>query len=124
MTSTLAELERALNLAHEAAISRPPQMLLEHLVPTPSLGSTKHVKLEVFSNEHPPPHFRVSYGGRRANFEIATGQRLKDNAALDVKDRIIVDWWKVYRVDIANLWNETRPTGCTIGEFSIPEDWK
>ncbi|MNR94683.1 hypothetical protein D3C72_257710 [compost metagenome] len=124
MTSTLAELERALNLAHEAAAPRPPQILLEHLVPTPSLGSTKHVKLEVFSDEHPPPHFRVSYGGRSANFEIATGQRLAGNAALGVKDGVIINWWTTYRKDIANLWNKTRPTGCTVGEFSIPADWK
>ena len=28
------------------------------------------LKIEIFSREHPPPHFRVSYAGETANFSI------------------------------------------------------
>lgn len=124
MTITLNDLERLLNLAHDAAVERPPQLLLEHMVRTSTLGPAKRVKLEVFSNEHPPPHFRVSYDGSSANYSIETGLRLDGNAALAVKDRTVAQWWRTYRVAIAELWNRTRPTGCTVGEFVIPADWR
>jgi hypothetical protein len=28
------------------------------------------VKIQIFSDEHPPPHFRVEVGGETANFTI------------------------------------------------------
>ncbi|WP_409449560.1 MULTISPECIES: DUF4160 domain-containing protein [unclassified Brevundimonas] len=94
------------------------------MVRTPTLGSSKRVKLEVFSDEHPPPHFRVSYDGSSANFAIQTGLRLDGNASLAVKDRTVAQWWLTYRVAIAALCNKTRPTGRTVGEFVAPADWR
>ena len=28
------------------------------------------LKIQIFANEHPPPHFRVSYAGETANYSI------------------------------------------------------
>lgn len=35
------------------------------------VGFSKGLKIEIFANEHPPPHFRVLYQGESNNFRIA-----------------------------------------------------
>src|SRR5437762_11128886 len=55
-------------------------MLEADLAPVPKLGRVevikylvsrvKNLKIEIFANEHPPPHFRVSANGETANYRI------------------------------------------------------
>lgn len=73
------------------------------------------LKISVFSNEHPPPHFCVSYQGESANYEITTGARLAGQRGLTKFDRNIRRWWEDNKLKIARAWNEVRPTNCTVG---------
>jgi hypothetical protein len=41
------------------------RLLEEH-----SVAQLQGLKIEIFSKEHPPPHFRVSYSGETNNFTI------------------------------------------------------
>ena len=81
-------------------------------------------KLEIFANEHPPPHFRVTYDHRNANYSLRDGKRLSGNAPIGLKDRQVLKWWKQHRIELVNLWNQTRPYDCPVGVMVIPSDWK
>jgi hypothetical protein len=69
--------------------------------------------IQVFSREHPPPHFRVAYQGETANYEITTGRRL--NGGLATFDRNIRKWWKENKLKLARAWNDARPADCPVG---------
>ena len=93
--------------------------VIEYLVP-----QVREAKLEIFSKEHPPPHFRVSYGGESANYNLYTGERLPGNRPIGIKDRKVKAWWKKHRVAMAELWNKVRPSDCAVGVMQIPEEWR
>ena len=80
------------------------------------LGS---LKIEVFSNEHPPPHFRVIYNGETANYTIAGCVQM--NGGLKNFRRNIVQWHASNKQVLIDAWNESRPTGCPVGEYVEPE---
>jgi len=73
------------------------------------------LKISVFSDEHPPPHFRVDFQGESANFEITTGNRLPGQRGLERFNRNIAKWWKQNKLLVATAWNSARPTDCTVG---------
>jgi hypothetical protein len=73
------------------------------------------LKICVFSAEHPPPHFRVSFQGESANFTITTCDRLPKQLGLEKFERNIRKWWKQNKLTLAQTWNAIRPTDCTVG---------
>jgi hypothetical protein len=82
-------------------------------------------KFCVYSNDHPPPHFHVRSNGEDAAFSIAMGKRmdLKGNTGLKRRDEIIYRVWEIGRHDIANAWNNSRPTIQASQKFTIPPEW-
>ncbi|UVT20815.1 MAG: DUF4160 domain-containing protein [Nitrospira sp.] len=73
------------------------------------------LRIEIFSNEHPPPHFRVRYAGETANFTIKDCRKL--NGGLDKWERNIRAWHKVHKTCLIQVWNRTRPSDCPVGEY-------
>ena len=73
------------------------------------------LKIEVFANEHPPPHFRVKCSGETANFTISDCTQLNGNLARHV--RTIRKWHRRYKTDLINAWNKARPSDCSVGEY-------
>jgi hypothetical protein len=73
--------------------------------------------IDIFADEHPPPHFRVSYAGETANFRITDGERL--NGGLDRYLRNIRKWYKENRELLIQSWNRLRPSDCTVGEVRV-----
>src|SRR5690625_1829469 len=71
--------------------------------------------VEIFSNEHPPPHFRVSYGRESANFRIRDCEPLTPGLAGWRKNTAA--WHKDNKLKLIKVWNETRPTGCPVGPY-------
>lgn len=71
------------------------------------------LQVEIFSNEHPPPHFRVRYQGRSANFDICTGEPLTNG--LEKWRRNIRKWHAENRQTLIDSWNRRRPTDCPVG---------
>jgi len=84
---------------------------LEHAV-----GTSGKLKFEVFSNEHAPPHFRVSYDGESANFAIKDCAKL--NGGLNQYEKTIQLWHRDNKQEIINKWNSTRPTNCPVGPYT------
>ncbi len=74
------------------------------------------LKIEVYSNEHPPPHFHVKSPNVDASFAIENCAVLEGK--VDNRDRKKIELWhrKAKPLLIA-AWNSTRPTNCTVGLY-------
>ena len=81
------------------------------------------LRIEVRSNEHPPPHFHVITGGNNASFTIEDCSLLA--GTLGRKDIKLVKWWHSRaQLKLIAAWDETRATGCSVGEYcgaTIPQ---
>jgi hypothetical protein len=74
------------------------------------------LKIEIYSNEHPPPHFHVKSPNVNASFDIENCLLLEGN--VDTKDKKKIQFWhKQTKPILINVWNSTRPTHCTVGEY-------
>jgi len=73
------------------------------------------IKIEIFANEHPPPHFRVKYAGEAANYTISDCTQLDG----DLKKwyRNIKRWHQDNKDFLIERWNKTRPSDCPVGEY-------
>lgn len=74
------------------------------------------LKIEIFSREHPPPHFRVRYAGKTANFAIKDCKKLAGD--LERWEPDIRQWHGDHKVDLIRYWNERRPSDCPVGEYT------
>jgi len=86
------------------------RLLTEELV-----GSLNGLKIEIFSKEHPPPHFRVFYAGETANFAISDCSKL--NGGLTKWEKNIKEWHSNNKQVLIEVWNKTRPSNCPVGEY-------
>ncbi len=77
----------------------------------------KGIKFEIFSREHPPPHFHVSYQGQSAAFSIDTCERLRGNRGLEWNESAIRKWWKDNKEKLTEIWKRTRSTNCPVGKI-------
>jgi hypothetical protein len=81
------------------------------------VDQVKGVKVEVFSNEHPPPHFRVIYQGSTANYRIADCVRMNGSGEVVKFEKNIWKWWKTNKDRLIQIWDERRPTDCPVGPY-------
>ena len=80
-------------------------------------------RVYVNTNDHPPPHFHVQSNGESAAFSIETGKRIQGSRGLKRRDKIIKEVWFDGRHEIAEAWNDSRPTDIANNLFSIPAKW-
>ncbi len=81
------------------------------------VGQFDGLKVEVFSNEHAPPHFRVVKDGRTANFRINDCSVLNGDREILRFQKNIFYWWKENKAKIIEKWNNFRPTDCPVGFY-------
>ncbi len=81
-----------------------------------SVGQIGPLKIELFSKEHPPPHFRVSCQGETANYRIS--DCLKLNGGLERFDRNIRQWHAQNKQKLISTWDDRRPTNCPVGAYA------
>ena len=72
------------------------------------------LKIEVYSNEHPPPHFHVKAPNVNASFDIESCSLLDGDVGNRDKKKIQF-WHKHAKPLLIEVWNSTRPTDCTVG---------
>jgi hypothetical protein len=89
------------------------RMLGEELVAT-----LDGLRVHIFSREHPPPHFRVTYAGESADFQISDCAKLV--GGLKKWERTIRTWHAGHKDDLIETWNRTRPTDCPVGAYREP----
>lgn len=73
------------------------------------------LKIQIFSNEHPPPHFRVAYAGETANFSIKDCSKL--NGGLSRWERTVRAWHAKNKQTLIEVWDRTRPSDCPVGKY-------
>lgn len=79
------------------------------------------LKVEVFADEHPPPHFRISCAGESNSYSIETGEPLYQEPKTLAKFRHnIRKWHKKNKAKLIEFWNNFRPTDCPVGKYHGP----
>lgn len=72
------------------------------------------LKVEIFSREHPPPHFHISGGGVDATFSLVNCAHLE--GAIPGREKRLVEWWyERSQTQLIQEWNKTRPENCPVG---------
>jgi Domain of unknown function (DUF4160) len=66
------------------------------------------IRIEIYTDDHPPPHFHVKAGQMRAKFDIATGKLLK--GSLDKRSMRKVRRWMEFNGSLLmRVWISSRP---------------
>jgi len=74
------------------------------------------LKIEIYSNEHPPPHFHVKSPNVNASFSIESCEKLEGSInSQDLKK--VKYWYQQARPLLIDVWNRTRSTNCTVGKY-------
>ena len=82
------------------------------------LQSSYGVKIEIYHNEHPPPHFHVRNYEFNVSISIENGEILRGK--LDGRNlKIVRKWYKKNKPRLIKVWNETRPDNCPVGKIII-----
>ncbi|BCA79061.1 DUF4160 domain-containing protein [Desulfuromonas sp. AOP6] len=111
----IKQLERSLknyfNLFEQlTAPPRDPHMLEKLVV------CVRGVKIEIYSDEHAPPHFHVVHNSEKSSFDIENGNHIEGD--LKRKDQKVVQaWHSKNKETLKKVWNDTRPTGCPVGKI-------
>jgi hypothetical protein len=75
------------------------------------------LKIEIYPNEHPPPHFHVKSKNINASFRIENCAQLKGQ--ISPKDYEKVKYWhESSKKLLIEIWNSTRPTDCIVGPYT------
>lgn len=75
------------------------------------------LKVEIFANEHPPPHFRVKYQGSTANFTIEDCTRMNGSGQILRFEKNVKHWWSTNKTKLIETWNRLRPSDCPVGKY-------
>ena len=74
------------------------------------------LRIEVYPNEHAPPHFHAVSPHVDASFAIEDCTLL--HGSVSGKDfRKIQHWHRAFKPLLIERWNETRPTDCKVGSY-------
>lgn len=84
------------------------KQLVEHLA---------GLKIEVYPDEHPPPHFHLKSPEVDASFAIEDCRLLKGKVTSEALQKIKY-WHRHSKPKLIDAWNSTRPTNCTVGKYS------
>ena len=83
------------------------------------VDSINGLKLEIYPNEHPPPHFHVKSATVNASFKIDDGELLHGKI-LRANYKKIQFWHKRSKSLLIEIWDSTRPTECQVGPYREP----
>lgn len=82
-----------------------------------TIGRFNGLKVEVFSREHPPPHFRIRLNELTANFTIGDCKWLNGNKELFRYRKNVFKWWRENKQLLIDYWNDNRPSDCPVGPY-------
>jgi len=74
------------------------------------------MRIDIYPNEHPPPHFHIKSPEVDACFTIKDCRQIKGNASPQTVQKISY-WHRHSKPKLIEIWNSTRPTSCTVGEY-------
>jgi hypothetical protein len=62
------------------------------------------IAILIYHNDHPPAHFHVRYGERRARFTIDTLVQLDGDISPRVR-QLVIEWAQQHRSELAEDWS-------------------
>jgi hypothetical protein len=69
----------------------------------PTLSIFYGIVIQMFVNDHPPPHFHAAYAGDEAVIEIATSRVIR--GWLPPRSlRLVLEWTELHRSDLLEAW--------------------
>jgi hypothetical protein len=78
------------------------------------VGAVNGLKIHIFANEHPPPHFHIKTPTIEATFDILDCKLLTGYVA--GRDRRLIQYWHTRaKPKLIQTWNELRPSDCPVG---------
>ena len=81
------------------------------------VGIVDSLRIEIYHNEHPPPHFHVRSNGINASFSILNCQLI--NGKIGNREHKLVEWWYARsRSKLIKFWNDSRPSDCSVGPIT------
>jgi len=83
-----------------------------------AVGALGGLKMHIFANEHPPPHFHVKYNGEENSFRIDDASPLYPDGGLKKWFKNIKKWHKQNKDELIETWNTMRPDECPVGPIS------
>jgi len=75
----------------------------------------RNIKIKIYPNEHPPPHFHIESNGANASFAIDDCRKLKNSGFSSKEIKNIKDWFTHSKDKLIEVWNKTRPSDCQVG---------
>ena len=74
------------------------------------------LKIEIYPNEHAPPHFHVTSPNVNASFSIENCEILNGKISSNDLNKIRY-WHKHAKSLLIECWDNTRPTDCIVGKY-------
>ena len=75
--------------------------------------------IQIYANEHAPPHFHVKSPDIDATFSITDCEKL--NGTISAKDEQLIKLWHSgAKGKLIEIWNRMRPTDCPVGIIPLP----
>lgn len=81
--------------------------LLEHL---------GNLKIELYADEHAPPHFHIKANGINASFSIDSCEPIAGELPSKYEKKVRM-WFPHAKPKLIDLWNRTRPIDCPVGKI-------
>jgi hypothetical protein len=80
------------------------------------VGQIGGLKIEIYANEHAPPHFHVKSNDIDAVFSISDCRLLK--GTVSSKDERLIKYWHAgAKSKLVEMWNRMRPANCPVGQI-------
>ncbi|MES2381094.1 MAG: DUF4160 domain-containing protein [Bacteroidota bacterium] len=77
----------------------------------------ENIKIEIYSQEHPPPHFHVKSSNINATFTIDKCELLMGD--IDSKTQKKIEYFhSLNKHKLIEAWNESRPSNCPVGPIT------
>jgi hypothetical protein len=75
--------------------------------------------IQIYANEHPPPHFHIRGNDINASFSIDNFSPMEGCDKLPKKALRLIQYFYESggRAKLIDCWNRTRPFGCEVGEI-------
>ena len=77
----------------------------------------RDIKIEIYANEHPPPHFHVKTNNGSASFTISDCEFVDGDYFLSMRMKEVRNWHAKHKPTLVRVWNKTRPSDCPVGEY-------
>ncbi len=78
----------------------------------------QNLKIEIYPNEHPPPHFHVRCPQFNVSVNIQTGEIIKGDLPKNARKKIAY-YHRIKKHKLIAIWNKLRPGDCPVGKINI-----